>query len=207
MNANGTVINELIRSAIAAGDLLPNDCVRANANRSIESPLVFKAVWATDIVDKWLFIGTESGRLEVWDAVAGELIYSHESTNAAGTGISALRANNSRAVVAYMNGVLEFYSVQRNGEQSQYFSTWRNHIVVCSAIDLGLSLTLIQAVRAHQQPVSALTLDSGHAVTGSLDHQLKVYKADTCAVIYTLRGHHGAITVLETDPVRNRILV
>lgn len=66
-----------------------------------------------------------------------------------------------------------------------------------------MSLSLLQAVRAHQQPISTLTLDDGHAVTGSLDHQLKVYKEDTCAVIYTLRGHHGAITVLETDPVIN----
>ncbi|KAI1299239.1 Sterol regulatory element-binding protein cleavage-activating protein [Halotydeus destructor] len=176
MNTNNTVITELIRSAMA--DESRDGNIQVLANRIIESPLSFLPIWSTDLLDRWLFCGTGNNRMEIWNVLNGQLIYSQESVNG-NNGVGAVKVSSSLLILAYMNGVVEFYSVNRSGS--------------------SLQVVLQQAVRAHQQPITALAMDYNHVITGSLDHQLKVYRTDNFSPVYTLRGHCGGITVIQSD--------
>ncbi|XP_060066336.1 sterol regulatory element-binding protein cleavage-activating protein-like [Ylistrum balloti] len=62
-----------------------------------------------------------------------------------------------------------------------------------------IHVTLIQRIKAHQQPIVSLQCQGGRVVSASSDHTLKVYKLESCVTLYTLHGHEDKITVLYLD--------
>ena len=121
-----------------------------------------------------VFIGCENGRIEVWNVLTGQLMYFSEKRQ---TGLICIKANNTRLVVGYLDGVLELYqSEPRNGLKMMSFSPSDNMNM--------LSFSLLQVIRAHRQPVTALEIDGYYVITGSLDHVIKVYSIECGRQLY-----------------------
>ena len=80
----------------------------------------------------------------------------------------------------------------------------RNHSNISwDGSDLGfeddLYITWLQAIRAHQQPVSCLEYGGGKVLTGSLDHTIRIFRLDDHFNVYTLHGHCGPLTTAFVD--------
>lgn len=60
-------------------------------------------------------------------------------------------------------------------------------------------LAWLQAIRAHQQPVSCLEYGGGRVLTGSMDHTIRIFRLEDHFNIYTLHGHCGPISTAFVD--------
>ena len=72
-------------------------------------------------------------------------------------------------------------------------------LVHCLRILSQVSLAWAVSCRAHSQPISCVGLHHSRLVTGSADHTVRVFRADTGAAVYTLHGHAGPVTALFLD--------
>ena len=114
------------------------------------------------------------------------------------SGITVIKANNTRLVVGYLDGNLELY--QREPKNGKHFFQ-QNKRSSSSECDISLNYNLVHSVKAHLQPMTALQMDGFHIVTGSLDHVIKVFAQETGNCMYTFNGHFGGITCIILDQV------
>ncbi len=64
-------------------------------------------------------------------------------------------------------------------------------------------LRWLHRARAHQQPVTCLEAGGGRALTGSMDHTLRVFRNEDHFNVFTLHGHCGPITAAFVDDHEN----
>ncbi|RWS16320.1 Sterol regulatory element-binding protein cleavage-activating protein-like protein [Dinothrombium tinctorium] len=191
LKTSPNIIKDLILSAAANDE--NNQHEEMSANVSKESYLSHQSIWCVDIYDRFVFIGCKNGRFEVWDALTGNLLYHNEAN---GSGVTVIRANGTKVIVGYLSGVFDIYERENiNG----FHSSITPYDVDYISVKGEKMYTLLQSIRAHLQPITALKLEASHIVTGSADHLLKVYKLDTGACLYTLHSHCGGITTIEID--------
>ena len=192
------ILTELIlNAAVNSEEVSSNEFV---VNHKTESSLPFEPIWCPEIFGKLVIVGCRNGRIEVWDALNGELCFCYEDNK---SGVTALRATNTRLIVARLNGTLEIFKLEViNGfSVSIASSSLSGHQTPQPSKGQVIRYNLLHSVRAHLQPITALQIESSNIITGGLDHLLKVYRTDTANCVFTLHGHCGGITTIHIDQV------
>ncbi|KPM11058.1 hypothetical protein QR98_0096240 [Sarcoptes scabiei] len=174
----------------------------------------FRPIWSIDLFDRFVLIGCggDDGRLEVYDAYTGRLVfvYTPETPNKTSLGITAIKSTLWGVVLARLNGQLEILELMDQYKPKNYNSI---HSMSDSKTILYTSKSLIQA---HKQPLSSIEIIDftnedeflkifgirGCLITGSLDTTLKVFALENLKLIFTLRGHYGPINTAVIDSVR-----
>lgn len=222
MTSSRELLTELVRSAISSraqsvsspsatsgfADTTPSSI----ANAVVDSPLTFKMIWTMEIFGRFVYIGCENGRIEVWDGLSGSLAFMRDkaASDIHATGVTGIRVINTRLIVSFLDGIIEIFHLQpRNGctplSSQPYHSTSQSnfsgeHSQQSVSGNNQLYYSLFHVCRAHRQPITALELSGGHILSGSLDHIIKVHAVESGACVYTLHGHYGGITCIEVDP-------
>lgn len=136
LNSSRELLTDLIRSAVASGCASSSSQGVAPANATVDSPLNFKAIWTMELFGRYVYLGCQNGRVEVWDALTGSLAYFHEKSsngvqglspsasfdssdlsvmerNSKETsGVTAIKVNNTRMIVSYLDGMMETYHLE-----------------------------------------------------------------------------------------------
>lgn len=110
-------------------------------------------------------------------------------------GVTTLTVSGHRIITSRINGVLECWHLEMHCD--------RRHSDRGTAMENGdvqAKLVWVNSVRAHTQPISAVCVEGGQIVTGSLDRLLKVFRCDTAMCVYTLHGHSGGISAIHVEP-------
>ena len=63
-----------------------------------------------------------------------------------------------------------------------------------------MSLHWLQAVKAHQQPITCFETGGGFLLTGSQDHTVRLFRLSDHSHQFNLHGHLGPITTAFIDP-------
>ncbi|CAG2162507.1 unnamed protein product [Oppiella nova] len=188
------LLTELILNAVVnSEEVSPNEI---SVNLKTESSLPFEPIWCSDIFGKLVIIGCRSGRLEVWDALNGNLCFFYDDNK---SGVTALKATNTKLVVARLNGTLEIFNLEIINGFSVSISSSTSQSCPHPAKGQVIRYNLMHSIRAHLQPITALQIESSNVITGGLDHLLKVYRTDTANCLFTLHGHCGGITAIHID--------
>ncbi len=198
-SSQNVITNLILNAAINSEEISTNDL---SSNLKIDSTLPFEPIWCCDIFGKLVILGCRNGRLEVWDALNGNLCFYYDDNK---SGVTALKATNTKLIVARINGTLEIFNLEIiNGFSVSISSSSQS--TPHPARDQVIRYNLMHSVRAHLQPITSLQIESSNVITGSLDHSLKVYRSDTANCVYTLHGHCGGITNIHIDQVINLIV-
>jgi hypothetical protein len=189
------VIKDLILNAVINSEEVPTNDL--NSNLKIESTLSFEPIWCCDVFGKLVILGCRNGRIEVWDALNGDLCFCYDDNK---SGVTALKATNTKLIVARINGTLEIFHLEIiNGFSVSISSSSQS--TPHPARGQVIRYNLMHSVRAHLQPITSLQIESSNIITGGLDHLLKVYRSDTANCVYSLHGHCGGITNIHIDQV------
>ena len=198
-NSSKDILKELIlNAAVNSEDISTNEFI---VNHKSESTLPFEPIWCTEIIGKLVIVGCRDGRIEVWDALTGQLCFYSDENN---SGVTALRATNTRLVVARLNGTIEIFKLEIiNGFSVSISSSSSSSSPQTPHPAKGqvIRYNLLHSFRAHLQPITALQIESSNIITGGLDHVLKVYRTDSANCVFTLHGHCGGITKIHIDQV------
>lgn len=165
------------------------------------APSADGSIWSLELQGGLIVVGRSSGRMEVWDAIEGELCCSSEVSS---SGITALVFLDKRVVAARLNGSLDFFSLETHTVLSplQFRGTpGRGSSPSCvhSGSDTVACRLTHTVPCAHQKPITALKAAAGRLVTGSQDHTLRVFRLEDSCCLFTLQGHSGAITSVYVD--------
>lgn len=197
-NTSREVLSDIMRSAYYSSSTSNLSAINViPANRNTDSPLNPRAIWSMEVFGHYVFLGCERGRIEVWHCLSGQLAYFNDEKSK--SGITVIRANNTRLVVGYLDGNLEIY--KREPKNGKHFFQRIVNSSSSSECDISLNYNLLQSVNAHHQPITTLQMDGFHIVTGSLDHVIKVFAQETGNCMYTFNGHFGGITCIIIDQV------
>ena len=206
MNSSRELLTGLVRSACSTNSQL-HKVAPSPANTSVDSQLTYRPIWTMEMFGKHVYIGCDNGRIEVWDVLSGSLSYFNDrSSSSSGSersgenGVTAIRVNNTKMIVGYLDGVAETFHLQPQRHNLVPSSGRLDNSGGSSAIS-ALYYTLCHVSRAHRQPITALEINSCYIMTGSLDHLVKVHSLDAGSHVYTLNGHCGGITSIEIDPM------
>ena len=161
------------------------------------------SIWSLDMAEGLVVVGCDSGQVEVFDVMTGELRCQYDDRRS--NGVTHLRLLPGRVVVARLDGHLEYLEIVSWSQQTsaasrsrmRLISTGSNDSVVSYGEELGLSLTC--SVRAHLQSISCLEVRGPRLITGSADHTLRVFRPEDGLSVYTLHGHSGPITCVFID--------
>jgi hypothetical protein len=198
-SSQNVITNLILNAAINSEEISTNDL---SSNLKTDSTLPFEPIWCCDIFGKLVILGCRNGRLEVWDALNGNLCFYYDDNK---SGVTALKATNTKLIVARINGTLEIFNLEIiNGFSVSISSSSQS--TPHPARDQVIRYNLMHSVRAHLQHITSLQIESSNVITGSLDHSLKVYRSDTANCVYTLFGHCGGITNIHIDQVIHLIL-
>lgn len=203
-NSSKDILKELILNAAVNSEEIT--CNEFMVNHKTESSLPFEPIWCTEIIGKLVIVGCRDGRIEVWDALTGQLCFFSDENN---SGVTALRATNTRLVVARLNGTIEILKLEIiNGFSVSISSTSTSSTPQTPHPAKGqvIRYNLLHSFRAHLQPITALQIESSNIITGGLDHVLKVFRTDTANCVFTLHGHCGGITSIHIDQVCQPLL-
>lgn len=208
MNSSRELLTHLVRSACSTNSLIQN-IAPAPANSCVESQLKYRPIWTMEMFGKFVYIGCDNGRIEVWDALTGSLSYFNDRSSSIGTnspcdrsgenGVTAIRVNNTKMIVGYLDGILETFHLQPRNNLPPTTSSASLLAESNGNRSSALFYTLCHVSRAHRQPITALQMNSCYIVTGSMDHLVKVHSLDAGSHVYTLNGHCGGITSIEID--------
>nr|XP_023416169.1 sterol regulatory element-binding protein cleavage-activating protein isoform X2 [Cavia porcellus] len=165
------------------------------------TPSAEGSIWSLELQGGLFVVGRSSGRLEVWDAIEGELRCSSEVSS---SGITALVFLDARVVAARLNGSLDFFSLETHAVLSPLqFRGTSGRGSSLSALQSGSDVVACRLTHtvpcAHQKPITALRAAAGRLVTGSQDHTLRVFRLEDSCCLFTLQGHSGAITSVYVD--------
>ncbi|KAG0432246.1 hypothetical protein HPB47_021045, partial [Ixodes persulcatus] len=155
--------------------------------------LEFQPVWCMGCYGHWLVVGCQNGRLELWHMLTGRLCGVYTDNTA--EGVTTLTVSSHRIITSRINGVLECWHLEMHCD--------RRHSDRGAGMENGdvqAKLVWVNSVRAHTQPISAVCVEGGQIVTGSLDRLLKVFRCDTAMCVYTLHGHSGGISAIHVEP-------
>ncbi|XP_060850773.1 sterol regulatory element-binding protein cleavage-activating protein isoform X2 [Rhopalosiphum padi] len=173
-------------------------------------------IWCVDCNENVVVLGCADGSLQFWDMYKGILKCMWQGD--INDGFTAIKLINKYVVAVRLNGSLEFFkldifsesTLRESIERPKTKLPLRKHVRTGS---IGSSLhTLkstndtvrclhIEALKAHNQPVTVLETNGAYIVTGSQDHMLKVFRIEDRQLLYTLHGHYGPITCLFIDQV------
>lgn len=156
---------------------------RPQVAQTIEEGLIIDPVWSMACYSDWLLLGCASGRLEVWHCTSSRLC---GSEHIASEGIVALHISKQHVIAATVEGGVVSLQLEARysnaGEPTQ------------------MVLNRVAYVRAHTLPVTVISCpDGGPVVTGSMDRLVKVFRADKLNCIYTLHGHAGSISAIDSN--------
>lgn len=197
------VLTDFIVNAAINSEHSPQHECQANVKR--EASLPHMSVWCIELQGKQIIIGCSNGRLEIWNALNGELYYVNDDNP---NGITVVKATKSKLIVARLDGVLEIYQVEYTNGFTLDAVTPTSFTGESShpqpAHSQMIRYNLMHSFRAHLQPITALEIETIHIITGSLDHNLKVYRFDTANCVFKLNGHCGGITAIHVDQVTFR---
>ncbi|XP_061509303.1 sterol regulatory element-binding protein cleavage-activating protein [Anopheles gambiae] len=181
-------------------------------------------IWCLDFLDNLIVIGCADGRLEFWEGSSGSFKCIHDAEHSHNNGVTNIKLTGDRVIAARLSGRIDFFRLETYNQGRQidwgFTSAYRRtHMRTGSAGSLG-SLQAAMAAssgpgshsaseelrcllefqqQGHQQPVTCLEVAGNTVMTGSQDHTLKVYRADSHVMLYTLHGHCGPITCLFID--------
>uniref|UniRef100_A0A182P5P6 Sterol regulatory element-binding protein cleavage-activating protein n=1 Tax=Anopheles epiroticus TaxID=199890 RepID=A0A182P5P6_9DIPT len=150
------------------------------------------------------------------------LICIYDAEHSHNNGVTNIKLTGDRVIAARLSGRIDFFRLETytQGRQIDWGFTSayrRTHMRTGSAGSLGslqaamtasssshadseeLRCLLEFQQQGHQQPVTCLEVAGNTVMTGSQDHTLKVYRADSHLMLYTLHGHCGPITCLFID--------
>uniref|UniRef100_A0A182Q249 Sterol regulatory element-binding protein cleavage-activating protein n=1 Tax=Anopheles farauti TaxID=69004 RepID=A0A182Q249_9DIPT len=181
-------------------------------------------IWCLDFLDNLIVIGCADGRLEFWEGSSGSFKCIYDAEHSHNNGVTNIKLTGDRVIAARLSGRIDFFRLETytQGRQIDWGFTSayrRTHMRTGSAGSLGsfqaamasgsgtgthsdseeLRCLLEFQQQGHQQPVTCLEVAGNTVMTGSQDHTLKVYRADTHLMLYTLHGHCGPITCLFID--------
>jgi len=165
-----------------------------------------ESVWCLDLAEGLVVLGCNSGRIEVWNAVTGELCCSYEDGRR--VPINIIRLLNSRLVAVRLDGHIDFMDLNSNPGLSAAGSNYSrlrtlstNSLDTDSIYSLGesVSLTWKHTVKAHIQSITCVAVAGSRLITGSEDHTLRVFRVEDGVGVYTLHGHCGPITSVFID--------
>ncbi|KAF5898299.1 sterol regulatory element-binding protein cleavage-activating protein, partial [Clarias magur] len=160
------------------------------------------SVWSMELRGNLIAAGRSNGKLELWDAVEGQLRCCNEEGS---TGITALAFLNNRIVAARLDGSLDFFTVDINkplGLLQHRGPPGRTSLPPspCYSSEDAITCQLTRSVQcAHQKPITVLKAAAGRVVTGSQDHTVRVYRLEDSCCLFTLQGHSGGITAIYID--------
>ncbi|GIY33272.1 sterol regulatory element-binding protein cleavage-activating protein [Caerostris darwini] len=166
----------------------------------VHSSLPHQAIWSLDYFAPCIAVGCKDGRIELWNAYTGKLEYVYEECK---IGVTAVCLNLDRLIAARVNGLLEFFAINRfinetlpshlqhAGHANPIFDSTTNLETICCS--------WIQNIKAHSMAISVLEVDGGLVVSGGVDRLVKVFKSESAVCIYTLHGHTAPISVLSID--------
>ncbi|TRY79121.1 hypothetical protein TCAL_05977 [Tigriopus californicus] len=190
---------------------------RSSSNSSNESHEVLSSVWCMDCSDQLILVGCAHGRIEAWDARTGAFKCAYD--DGTGIGVTHIKMIGHKVVLARLAGYIEFLELAstQNLEKIPRMPkrnlpdtpARRYHVRSHSGISLDngsdptmvedIYLAWLQAIRAHQQPVSCLEYGGGRVLTGSMDHTIRIFRLEDHFNIYTLHGHCGPISTAFVD--------
>uniref|UniRef100_A0A182W1M5 Sterol regulatory element-binding protein cleavage-activating protein n=1 Tax=Anopheles minimus TaxID=112268 RepID=A0A182W1M5_9DIPT len=212
---------------IARPTTLSNECPqppgspRQTAQQHHVSP-----IWCLDFLDNLIVIGCADGRLEFWEGSSGSFKCIHDAEHSYNNGVTNIKLTGDRVIAARLSGRIDFFRLETytQGRQIDWGFTSayrRTHMRTGSAGSISsfqaamgagsgggpgshpdseeLRCLLEFQQQGHQQPVTCLEVVGNTVMTGSQDHTLKVYRADSHLMLYTLHGHCGPITCLFID--------
>ncbi|GIX67771.1 sterol regulatory element-binding protein cleavage-activating protein [Caerostris extrusa] len=166
----------------------------------VHSSLPHQAIWSLDYFAPCIAVGCKDGRIELWNAYTGKLEYVYEECK---IGVTAVCLNLDRLIAARVNGLLEFFAINRfinetlpshlqhAGHANPISDSTTNLETICCS--------WIQNIKAHSMAISVLEVDGGLVVSGGVDRLVKVFKSESAVCIYTLHGHTAPISVLSID--------
>lgn len=197
------VISDLILNAVVNQENQNNlNTSEINVINAVDSPVKYSPIWCCEIFGKLIIVGCSDGRIEVWDAINGQLYWHYEEHL---SGVTGLKATKTKLVVTRLNGTLEIFHLEIiNGFCIDIASANSCSPSPRPALGQMIRYNLQHSLRAHLQPITSFQIESTNIITGSLDHLLKVYRCDTANCVYTLHGHCGGITVIHIDQVVNK---
>jgi hypothetical protein len=226
MNCSRELLTDLVRSAAASSTKSQMYKITPSpANSEVTSQLTYRPIWTMEMFGKHVYIGCDNGRIEVWDALSGSLCYFNDRSSSSGSGssgsgsvsersgengVTAIRVNNTKMIVGYLDGITETFHLQpqRNSLLPNSTTSSSGRFDNGSISNAGgtfatsaVYYTLCHVSRAHRQPITMMEINSCFIITGSLDHLVKVHSLDTGSHVYTLNGHCGGITAIEIDPM------
>jgi hypothetical protein len=103
-HSSQNVIKDLILNAVINSEEVPTNDL--NSNLKIDSTFPFEPIWCCDVFGKLVILGCRNGRIEVWDALNGDLCFCYDDNK---SGVTALKATNTILIVARINGTLEIF--------------------------------------------------------------------------------------------------
>ncbi|XP_049292786.1 sterol regulatory element-binding protein cleavage-activating protein isoform X1 [Anopheles funestus] len=181
-------------------------------------------IWCLDFLDNLIVIGCADGRLEFWEGSSGSFKCIHDAEHSHNNGVTNIKLTGDRVIAARLSGRIDFFRLETytQGRQIDWGFTSayrRTHMRTGSAGSISsfqaamgggggsgahsdseeLRCLLEFQQQGHQQPVTCLEVVGNTVMTGSQDHTLKVYRADSHLMLYTLHGHCGPITCLFID--------
>lgn len=173
-------------------------------------------IWCVDCNENVVVLGCADGSLQFWDMYKGILKCMWQGD--INDGFTAIKLINKYVVAIRLNGSLEFFKLDIFSESTLRESiespktkfSLRKHVrtgsVGSSLHNLKSSSDTVrclhvEALKAHNQPVTVLETNGAYIITGSQDHMLKVFRIEDRQLLYTLHGHYGPITCLFIDQV------
>ncbi|XP_052897024.1 sterol regulatory element-binding protein cleavage-activating protein isoform X1 [Anopheles moucheti] len=178
-------------------------------------------IWCMDFLDNLIVIGCADGRLEFWEGSSGSFKCIHDAEHSHNNGVTNIKLTGDRVIAARLSGRIDFFRLETytQGRQIDWGFTSayrRTHMRTGSAGSISsfqaamgsggthpdseeLRCLLEFQQQGHQQPITCLEVVGNTVMTGSQDHTLKVYRADSHLMLYTLHGHCGPITCLFID--------
>lgn len=171
------------------------------------------SIWCLSCYEGLIVAGCGNGRLEFWESSSGNLKYMYGENQ---TGVTSLCIVNKRVVAARLDGTLDFLEIETfhnpiiptsTPSNSPHIKGHARHlsqhkVFVMDSLkkwEAILHVTLVNSVKAHQQPIICLKCEGGRVISASQDHSLKVFRLEDSRCLFTLYGHTTKITVLHAD--------
>ena len=210
LNSSRELLTDLIRNAFVSA---PSSYTRNHheqhtppANSVVDSPLNFKSIWTMEMFGRYVYLGCENGRVEVWDALTGSLAYFHERSSQVNastaslqsssrvlssssgsalfstesSGVTAIKVSNTRMIVAYLDGMMETYHLEPGLTPSSRFSGLSTSLGYRSVASSSLLPSArVSADRASSSSVSTSNASSSLPPSSLLSRDFVAGKSNT----------------------------